>query len=356
MEATRSWWHVRDRSGPFGVLALVAAGLVQALSLALPGSGEPSWWLQTGAMAMLAWRLDARTRQGASWREGALLVWVFAFAWLCGTFWWLFVSLHVYGGLSALLAVVSVGALAALLALYYAAAGAIYVALFGRGGAGHPVWRALVFAALWTLAELMRAEWFTGFPWGAVGYGQGAGPMAPMVKLVGVYGLGAAAAIVSFVLMNLLCRPWSRASRQALWMLVPLALLSVGGHHGYSRDAGMLSVTLLQGNIAQDEKFQAGTGVADALRWYGEQLRDARTQLVVAPETALPVLPQQLPVGYGQALRDRFARGEQAALIGVPLGSLAQGYTNSVLGLKPGAVSAYTYDKHHLVPFGEFIP
>ena len=52
-------------------------------------------------------------------------------------------------------------------------------------------------------------------------------------------------------------------------------------------------VALMQGNIPQDQKFVPGTGVTDSLRWYGEQLRDVRTPLVVAPETALPLLPRR---------------------------------------------------------------
>ncbi len=115
-------------------------------------------------------------------------------------------------------------------------------------------------------------------------------------------------------------------------------------------------MSLLQGNIAQNEKFEEGSGVPRALNWYAEQLGLNKTSLIVAPETALPLLPQQLPEGYWAALVQRFDTGEQAALIGIPMGSYNEGYTNSMLGFKPGQVASWQYDKHHLVPFGEFIP
>jgi apolipoprotein N-acyltransferase len=131
------------------------------------------------------------------------------------------------------------------------------------------------------------------------------------------------------------------------------------------------TVTLLQGNISQDEKFMGTTGIPDALKWYGQQLLAANTALIVTPETALPVLPEELPPGYVDALIERFTATPppgtraSAALFGIPLGSSREGYTNSVIGLKPYAdgpppndgrkAAAYRYDKHHLVPFGEFV-
>ncbi len=113
---------------------------------------------------------------------------------------------------------------------------------------------------------------------------------------------------------------------------------------------------MLPHNIAQDEKFDTRSGIPKALQWYAEQLQASQTALVISPETALPLLPEQLPDGYWQALQQRFASAGQAALVGIPLGSYTEGYTNSVVGLKPQQTNPWRYDKHHLVPFGEYIP
>jgi apolipoprotein N-acyltransferase len=145
----------------------------------------------------------------------------------------------------------------------------------------------------------------------------------------------------------------------AVSLLVP-ALSSVIGTREFSTPSGDLSVTLLQGNVAQDQKF-AAEHMPQALAWVAQALGDARGALVVAPETAVPLLPEQLAElspGYWPALRARFESSAQAALIGVPLGDYSSGYTNSVLGLSAASRGAtpYRYDKVHLVPFGEFIP
>ncbi len=308
--------------------------------------GEPVWLLQLLSLAVLC-RLLLRA---SSARSAAGVGLLFATVWLSGTFWWLYVSMHAYAGLPSVLAATAVVALAAMLGLYYALACAIFWGLAPKENAS----ASLVFAALWTAAELARGTWFTGFGWGAVGYAHVQGPLAAYIPWLGAYGVGALAAWLSAAAVLNTKRPrgpaWLAVAVIALGLWAPTAMKN------WSQPAGSLTVSLLQGNIPQDEKFQVGTGVRQALQWYAEQLNKSKSSLVVAPETAIPLLPGQLPEGYWQALQQRFSGGAQAAMVGIPLGSYQEGYTNSVVALHAGQTTPWQYDKHHLVPFGEFIP
>ena len=357
--------------------AAVLAGVVQALSIADPFTGQPHGWLQLLSLAWLVWQLVHHTERQVSWsvstwvtpeaqhawRGGLWRGWLFGLGWLSGTFWWLYISMHVYGGLAAPLAALAVGALAGLLAIYYALAAAAFVALLSPKQMARQPWSAaLVFAALWTLAELLRGTWFTGFPWGAGGYAHVDGLLAVLARYVGVYGIGFAAAALAALLALSHHIDWRSRRTWAAGAAVVLVGVGLGAWRNCDLGAcarprmAPMSVALLQGNIPQSEKFIPGVGIANALDWYGQQLQTSNAPLVVAPETALPLLPRQMPEGYWTALEQRFASGKQAVLLGTPLGDMDSGYTNSVIGLAPGLVRPYRYDKHHLVPFGEFVP
>ena len=365
------WASVRGRHGLW--LALLAGGL-QALSVAWPGSGQAQGWLQLLSLLLLASLLvplarppqtaergsflsvsldgEARTlRQDlrmAAWRSG-----LFAVAWLAGTFWWLHVSMHFVGGMPVLLSAAAVLLLASALGLYYVAAGTVWVVLVRRARwQQRPLAASVLFAALWLLAELMRGRWFTGFPWGAGGYAHVDGWLAAAAPWVGVYGMGAMAA---FAAMRL---AWPQGRVRALLLLAVLlaGVRALPDNDALTRSAGTADVELLQANISQTDKFEVARGIRDALQWYGERLLASESPLVIAPETAMPVLPRHLPPGYWQTLQDHHARSERLALVGTPWGDAEQGYTNALVALGPQAVASYRYDKFHLVPFGEFIP
>ena len=95
------------------------AGLAQAASIAWPWGGQPLWWLQLISLGLLVWLLDRVRSDGqpSAWRRAAYAAWAFATAWLCGTTWWLYVSMHTYGGLAAPLAAAATFLLSAALSL-----------------------------------------------------------------------------------------------------------------------------------------------------------------------------------------------------------------------------------------------
>ncbi|MES2716824.1 MAG: apolipoprotein N-acyltransferase [Pseudomonadota bacterium] len=343
-----------------GLLAVAAAGALQTLACV----HTAAWPLPLAAAALLAWAVA-----GATPRRAALLGWAFGTAWLGAATWWLFISLHRYGGLPAPLAVAAVALLSAALSLYLGAA----MAWVARQRSGRPLADASRFAAAWLAAELARGVIFTGFPWAASGYTQVDGPLALLAPWLGVYGIGALLAWVAALLALAARTATGQAGQPAgrplhlvglavLVLALPAAWGIAAGPPDFTRPGRSLQVALLQTNVAQDEKFAAERMPA-TLAWVAQALTSAQADLVVTPETAVPLLPEQLDElapGYWAGLQQHFSQaGGRAALVGVPLGSYEAGYTNSVVGLSadtavPGG--GYRYDKTHLVPFGEFIP
>ena len=327
---------------------LLAAALGALHSLLFVHTGW--WWAQLLIVAVLASRVAALAPKRA-----ASVGLVFSTAWIGSGTWWLFISLHTYGGLSAWLAVTAIAALSAALSLYLAAA----MAAFARWRSGRGGRDALLFGALWLLAELARGVIFTGFPWIASGYAQVDAPFAAFAPWLGVYGIGFVMAVLASWPVLDRRRGLRTRARPLVVLVLVLGIAAILGPGRFATANGTLTVTLLQGNVAQDEKF-AVAEMPKALAWTREQLLAAHGELVVAPETVIPLLPSQLDPDYWNDLTTHFQRGPQAVLLGLPLGDETVGYTNSAAGISAATATVpggfYRYDKHHLVPFGEFIP
>jgi apolipoprotein N-acyltransferase len=331
----------------FEPLLMAGLGALQTLAF-VQTSLWPLPWL---CVALLAWRVAA-----ASVKRAACMGWTFGTGWLLAGTWWLFISLHRYGELPAWMAVAAVFALCVLLSVYLALA----MAAFARFRCGRAGADALLFASVWMLAELARAIIFTGFPWVATGYSQVDAPLAALAPWLGVYGVGFVVAGLSswaaFALLNARFKPlgiaWPVSVTAAAMAFSLLTSFS------FTQPTTTLSLTLIQGNIPQEEKFAAERQGA-ALTWHLDTLLASKSDLVIAPETAIPVLPEQLPPGLWKDISQHFKVQKTHALVGVPMGNDDVGYTNSAVGFGPNlgaAASDYRYDKHHLVPFGEFIP
>ena len=277
-----------------------------------------------------------------------------------------------------------------------------------------PVQALLVLPAAFTLCEWLRGWVFTGFPWIAPGYAHTDGPLAGFAPLVGAHGLtylavlagalvaamaasvmtsmaasmvsprmastargtlteraavtqrGAAPARKAMVGADDRAMPPESAPRASLGsivrpLLVPagalialcIAGMSLRGIEWTQPVGKPLSVSLLQGNIPQELKFVEGR-FESTLDIYERLATRHASTLIVLPETALPRMLHAIPPRALQRF-DTLASQRGATLItGVPRAESSTRYFNSAISL--GRDAQQTYDKSHLVPFGEFIP
>jgi apolipoprotein N-acyltransferase len=285
---------------------------------------------------------------------------------------WVYVSLHDFGSMPAPLAALATFLFCAIMALLPAVAG--YASTRVPGSAG--VKLGVLAPAFWTLAEWVRSWLFTGFPWLATGYSQiPSDPLAGFAPVLGIYGVTLATAVTA----GLLALLWERAAtkseggrekverhnrvRQALSSIIHyssfiILTLWVGGWSlkqiAWTEPLGPpVSVSLIQGNVAQDLKWRADR-VLPTLETYRELVERSPSRLIVLPETALPLFLRQVPKDYLEELAAHARRNGGDVLVGVAEGSPNGEYFNSVVSF--GTAPMQRYRKSHLVPFGEFIP
>ncbi|KAK49724.1 acyltransferase [Caballeronia jiangsuensis] len=355
---------------------LVAAvlGAVNTLSFAPTPHGG---WIELVIFALFfAWltRTD-------NWRSAAATGWAFGFGNFVTGVWWLYVSMHVYGGMAAPLAAAAVALFSLYLAIYPALSSVVWSFVAGRARFGDediatahdidasqrfaPTWHgAFAFASAWALGEWLRGLVFTGFPWLASGYAQVDGPLKGFGSIVGVYGVGWVLALVAALVVQAIHH--FRKSRRLAYApgIAAIALIVAGmllSFVQWTTPANApLDVRLLQGNVKQEMKFEQA-GVDESLALYQRLITEKPADLIVTPETALPVLSVQIPQDFAVAIRN-FADNTNSSILFGAIGvtilpdGRATDFTNSLFGVTPHVNGVYRYDKHHLVPFGEFVP
>ncbi len=231
------------------------------------------------------------------------------------------------------------------------------LALFWAGGlalARYAGGRPLAFIIGLALAELLRSYIFTGFPWGLIGHGLIPSPFLQFAALVGPHGLTMLMLLMAVTLWRLAGpRPWVSG------ILLPafVALFFIGGQMGKpvlpAPDAPV--IRMVQPNAPQHLKWQP-----EYVPMFFRRMMDATAApatgqapaLIVWPETALPVLLENAD----EILRDiAAAAGDAPVVLGVQRFDGPRLYNSAVLLDQQGDVAAL-YDKHHLVPFGEYMP
>jgi apolipoprotein N-acyltransferase len=339
-----------------------ASGLL--LTLSFPKFGHPAFgWI---ALAPLLVALAGGTLARAF--ALGLLTGVLYFT---GTLYWITGVMATYGDMARWVAVLINAGLVLYQSLYMALFALILRRILARHGP-----HALIAAPLvWVAMELGRTRILSGFPWVLLGYSQTTVlPIAQFASIFGVYGVSMLVASVSAAVATFVVNGFVLRALRSLRSSAPLAgalVLVIGvalwgsrraAHAEWTRSGEPIRVGLIQGNIDQDEKVQAGRAAAifqDYLDMTRQAIREG-AEFVIWPESSTPFrfeddlpaagqirrLAQQarVPILFGS---DQFVRGAN----GAPMT-----FYNSAFLVRSDGTTGGVYRKMHLVPFGEYVP
>lgn len=315
------------------------------------------WPMQIVSLALMFSLLSLRS----DWtkKQFALLGFCFGFGLMFAGVSWLLIAMIRYGGMPVIAAVFALAVFTAYLALFPAAVLAAGRYLQQRWRSSDAVLLLLILPSFWGISEFLRGTLLTGFPWLSFGYAHQISPLSGFAPILGVYGLGGLAAVMAGAMALLVLR---RDWRRRVWfglialMLAGLALrqLAWTTPHG-----NRISVRLVQTNIDQGEKFDEAF-FHRILQQVETAITVQPADLIAIPETAIPVTAAYLPPEYLPRLQSFAQQSSSHLFVGMVTENEQARYSNSILGVSPdltsNATKSYRYDKHHLVPFGEFVP
>lgn len=360
------------------LLLAVGSGLlmVLALPLVVPWISlrqlDPAGHLEVVAWVALAPLLLALERARSA--RGAFALGLLAgLAYFFGAIHWVSHAMTAFGGLPFAVALLGLTLLVGFMAFHWGLAAAATWAL--RTRLGWPL--ALAAPPAFTAAELLRNYLFTGFPWGNLGYTQARTlPVAQLAALTGVYGIAFLVVLVNAALADALSarlagRPLPR--RPLAVAAAALLLTTAGGAFRLAAlrrelaHAPVLTVALVQPNLDQGQKNRARDHVAyvlDRLVPLTQQADREGADLVAWPEAAFPAYlrPGTTTLDGGRARLPHLTRAH--LLLGAATleevrggpGEARYRVENTSFLVAPDLSVLGRYVKHHLVPFGEYVP
>ncbi|MDA8433162.1 MAG: apolipoprotein N-acyltransferase [Nitrospiraceae bacterium] len=307
---------------------------------------------------------------GKTPKKAFLAGYVFGLVYFFGTLYWIYYSINHYGGVSFLSSLSIVVLLCLYLGLYPAVFSLLFVKMIRRTELP-----ALVIApVLWVALEFLRSYALTGFPWASIGYSQYRFlHMIQVADITGIYGISFLVLAVNGAAADLFLLR-RRVSEMPLFptsytvvgfALLVLAAVAAFGYGQWrlsqERPGNTLRVSLVQGDIEQDEKWEPSYQgkVLDTYFDLSRRAAGSSPRLIVWPETALPFIfgadaaRTEKLIGFEQGLGTDLLTGT------ILLRQQSAGRTllsNSAILLDKEGKNVYEYDKIHLVPFGEYVP
>jgi apolipoprotein N-acyltransferase len=318
-------------------------GALFALSFSLPVAAAP-WLMGIVSIACLIAFFKLIDGNPA---KSVVLTLVFGITWFSVGLCWLYISMNRYGNLPSPIAAAGVVAVSIYLSAFYCIATFI-TRRFSTIGTIN-LW---LLASLWLLADMARGYLFSGFPWLAIGYAQIDTPLVRIAPFLGVYGISLAVLLLAAAGVY----AFSKKRRTTFTAIGVISAALMGSHFAEiptnATSTAPISVDLVQGNVPQDFKFDRSR-IADTMGSYTSAVEASNAELIVLPETAWTTIWSNTPDSIKVRLAEKAKN--QTIVLGLPF--MAPGViANSVAVINKDGNLDYRYDKHHLVPFGEYIP
>jgi len=360
-------------------LLVLFSSILQVLIFPLPGLYILSWI----AFAPLIIALFRAQPVGALEVEGSIKLqpatpgqsFILAYAsgvlWYAGTCYWIYNTMHQYGGLSAPFALLALFLFCLYLGLYHGIFGLLLSLMVGPG---RDTRRAMVAAPfLWVAIELARTR-ITGFPWNLLGTSQVDNiSLTRITTLTGVYGISFEIMLVNVAVAAAFLVSKKKRSPLLMASLAAAAVLQAGRLVGAPALRADRAALLVQENIPVD-----ATWTRDAFERTLRALTDLTVKATAAASSTSPTLstgkadlivwPESPAPFFVSDPLFREPVSRMAGEIGswVVTGAIASEPAahgvrtstvfNSAALISPLGNWTARYDKVHLVPFGEYLP
>ena len=278
---------------------------------------------------------------------------------------WVFGALHGKAGMGLVSSVASTLIFVFYLALFSAVPCLSWHVLFKRKRDGAwvdfnsvtSVFAAIAaFSALLTLGEWARSLLFNGFTSLSLGYSLIDTWLADYASVIGLYGLSWIGFCMSGMLVVFFTAPRSiKIASMVIFLPITAGGLALNQLAWTQPSGAPLSFRLIQSNVTQERKFDP-LYMRQQTQRLVDMIKLQPADLVVTPETALPMFLNELPDGTLSSLQQFSQRTGSHVFLGVAtIAANSDGY-NSVIHIAPGQSGIARYNKVQLMPFGEYSP
>jgi len=265
---------------------------------------------------------------------------------------WVYISIHDFGKANILSSGLLTGLFIGFWALFPALAGYLSVKLL-------PINRGLismtVMPVVWLLIEYFRGYLvLNGFPWLQIAYSQLETPLAGYIPVVGVYGTGFLAALTASVILFIF-----QTRKHGLLLTFSLAAIWTAGSIlqtiKWTEAIGEpVRVTLIQGNITQDQKWLPENRLNTLLLYKKMTEQHWDSAVIVWPETSIPAYLSEVNEWFLLPLSEAARQHHSDLIVSLPAhGNSEDEKFNAVMTL---GKETRMYRKNHLLPFGEYMP